>query len=49
MIWTRWVIGVSAGVVLAMTYGFLWFFVGPAWAVLLTSMDLGRSEVRREA
>jgi len=49
MIWMRWVIGVSAGVVLAQTYGLLWFFVGPAWAALLTLMDLGRSEVRREA
>jgi hypothetical protein len=49
MIWTRWVIGVSAGLVLAQAYGLLWFFVGPAWAALLTLMDLGRSEVRREA
>jgi hypothetical protein len=47
MIWTRWVIGVSAGAVLAQAYGPLWFFVGPAWAALLTLMDLGRSEVRR--
>jgi hypothetical protein len=47
MIWARWVIGVSAGVVLAQTYGLLWFFVGPAWAALLTLMDLGRSGVRR--
>jgi hypothetical protein len=47
MIWTRWIIGVSAGVVLALTYGLLWFFVGPAWAALLTTMDLGSSGVRR--
>jgi hypothetical protein len=49
MIWTRWAIGVSAGVVLAQTYGLLWFFVGPAWAALLALMDSRSSEVRREA
>ena len=44
----RWVFGVGAGLVLAQTYGPLWFFVGPAWAALLTLMDSGLSEVRRE-
>ena len=46
MIW-RWIIGASAGVVLALTYGLPWFFVGPVWAALLTLMDLGRWEARR--
>jgi hypothetical protein len=47
-VWWRWTLGVGAGLVLAQAYGLLWFFVGPAWAALLTLMDLGHSEVRRE-
>jgi len=47
-VWWRWSLGVGAGVALAFTYGPFWFFVGPAWAALLTLMDLGLSEVPRE-
>jgi len=47
MTWMRWAIGALAGVVLALTYGLPWFFVGPVWAIILTLMDLKRSEVRR--
>jgi hypothetical protein len=45
----RWVIGASAGVVLALTYGPAWFLAGFLWPVVLTLVDISSAEEVRRA
>lgn len=47
MMQIRWIIGVSAGVVLALTYGSAWFLAGFFWPVFLHLVDAFSREVRR--
>jgi hypothetical protein len=47
MTWIRWAIGVSAGVVLALTYGPAWFLAGLFWPVVLHLVDAFSREVKR--